>query len=63
MKKRTFNFILLDLGLVGFVGYFFVENKLFLAGGMLFGVWVLVNLVEFLINKYSKKKPISMVKE
>lgn len=63
VKSRTFNLLVVGLCVVGFVGFFWSRNGLFLAGGVLFGVWALVNLAEFLLKKYGKGKPIRMVKE
>lgn len=63
MKLVHFNFLILGLALASLVGYVLSFNKLFLASLVIFGVWSLVNLIEYLIKKSFGNKPIKMVKE
>lgn len=62
MKLKTFSFIILGLAVVAAVGFFITYSKLFVAGFCIFGAWSVVNFIEVLFKRGSKK-PISMVRK
>jgi purine-cytosine permease-like protein len=63
MKLVTFNWVISGLAMIGLIGFLVFRVEFLLALGIIFGVWFLINVVEFFLKKYFRRKPIRMVEE